>query len=396
MDITFTTTPRLEAFRQEVRDWIDAEVPDEYRGFDWDFDEDPDHWAFYRQLWTKQGEKKWLEPTWPAEWNGAEMSARQARILREEFAAARVGGIAGIGMAVGPCIVRLGTDEQKRFFLPKMGAGEIMWAEGYTEPNSGSDLASLRTRAVQDGDEWVITGQKTFCTAGHHCNWIIIAARTDPDPAKRHKGISYFLSPMDVPEIELRPLYNLGGGRQNLVFIDELRVPADMMLGDLNQGWTQIWFGIGGNPIPQFPDTDPGPDTEYEPPLSGQAWVLAELTRYCRETVRHGRPMIDDPLVRNALARLAIGVEIEKMLRDEPDCRYGTHMHQGITTEFQPEFAQICMEIVGPLAQIQGGEWAPLAGEIDRIYRRSFGNHAGGTSQVKRMVVATRALGLPR
>ncbi len=124
--------------------------------------------------------------------------------------------------------------------------------------------------------------------------------------------------------------------------------------------------------------------------------MLEELTRYCRETERNGRPMIDDPLVRNALARLAIGVEIEKMLRYEPDCRYGSHMHQGITKEFQPEFAQICMEIVGPLAQIQGGEWAPLAGEIDRVYRRSFGNHAGGTSQVKRMVVATRALGLPR
>jgi len=396
MDITFTTTPRLEAFRQEVRDWIDAEVPDEYRGFNWDFEEDPDVWAFYRQLWKEQGAKGWLEPTWPREWGGSEMSPRQARVLREELDARRVGHFAGIGGSVGPCIIRVGTEEQKQTFLPGMAAGEVMWAEGYTEPDSGSDLASLRTRAVQDGDEWVISGQKTFCTAGHHCNWIIIAARTDPDPAMRHKGISYFLSPMDVPGIELRPLYNIADGRQNLVFLDGLRVPADRMLGDLNQGWFQIWFGMGGNPIPRFADDDPGPDTEYDPPHTGQAWVLDQLVEYCRCTTRNGVRMSEDPMVRAQLAQLATGVEIGKMMAYEGACPYGGHMHQAIMKEFQPEFAQICMDILGPLGQLQGGRWAPLAGEIDRTYRRSFGNHAGGTSQVKRMVVATRALGLPR
>ena len=193
------------------------------------------------------------------------MSARQARVVQEEFDRRRAGGFAGIGMQVGPAILRLGTEEQKAAFLPGMAAGEIMWAEGYTEPDSGSDLASLRTRAVPDGDEWVIDGQKTFCTAGHHCNWMIIAARTDPDASKRHKGISYFLSPIDAPGLQLRPLDNLADGRQNLVFLDDLRVPADRMLGDLNQGWQQVWFGIGGNPIPTFDDDDPGPEEEYEP-----------------------------------------------------------------------------------------------------------------------------------
>ena len=124
--------------------------------------------------------------------------------------------------------------------------------------------------------------------------------------------------------------------------------------------------------------------------------MLDQLVQYCRSTTRNGVPLADDPVVRMQLADLAIGVEVEKLLGYEGGCTYGTHLHQAITKEFQPEFGQVCMEILGPLGQVQTGEWAPLAGEIDRIYRRSFGNHAGGTSQVKRMVVATRGLGLPR
>jgi alkylation response protein AidB-like acyl-CoA dehydrogenase len=396
MEIRPTTTPRLEALREEVQTWLEENLPTEHEGFAWDFNEDPDGWAFYRDFWKKQGARKWIEPAWPGEYGGAEMSSRQAHVVREEFGRRRAGGLAGIGGSVGPCILRVGTDEQKKAFLPGMAAGEIMWGEGYTEPNSGSDLASLRTRAERDGDEWVINGQKTFCTAGHHCNWIIIAARTDPDYAARHRGISYFLSPMDAQGIELRPLYNIADGRQNQVFFDDLRVPADRMLGDLNEGWSQIWFGQGGKPIPLFADDDPGPEIDYEPPLVGQAWLLDQLIHYCRETERLGRPLSEDSATRRQLAELAVEVEVQKLLGYESNCPYGSHLHQAITKELQPRFAQACMDILGPLAQIQIGKWAPLAGEFDRLYRRSFGNHAGGTSQLKRMVVATRALGLPR
>jgi 3-oxocholest-4-en-26-oyl-CoA dehydrogenase alpha subunit len=396
MEIAHTTTPRLEELREEVRTWLEAELPREHEGFAWDFVEDPDRWAFYREFWKKQGAQRWLEPGWPLEYGGAEMSTRQQRVVAEEFGRRRAGGLAGIGMAVGPAILRLGTDEQKAAFLPGMAAGEIMWAEGYTEPNAGSDLASLRTTAERDGDEWVIKGTKTFCTAGHHCNWIIIAARTNPDASQRHRGISYFLSPTDVPELEMRPMHNLADGRQNLVVLDSVRVPSNRMLGHLNEGWNEIWFGMGGNPIPSFDDRDPGPEYDYDPPLIGRAWVLDQLVQHCRATMRNGRPLSDDPVVRSQLTDLAIGVEIEKMLELEGGCEYGFHLHQAIVKEFQPEFAQVCMEILGPLGLIQTGNWAPLAGEIDRLYRRSFGNHAGGTSQLKRMVVATRVLGLPR
>ena len=396
MDISFTTTPRLEALRLEVRAWLDDELPPEYEGFQWDFEEDPDRWAFYRQFWKKQGAQRWLEPTWPA-------STAAPRCRRARHASSRRSSTAAAPAAWPVSACRSGRrscasapTSRSRRSCRGMAAGEIMWAEGYTEPDAGSDLASLRTRAVLDGDEWVIDGQKTFCTAGHHCNWMIIAARTDPDASKRHKGISYFLAPLPSPGHRTPPLDNIADGRQNLVLIDGLRVPADRMLGDLNQGWQQVWFGLGGTPIPTFADDDPGPEEEYEPGPTGHAWVLDQLVRYCRATTRHGRPLADDPVVRMQLADLAIGVEVEKLLWYEGQCDYGFHLHSAIVKEYQPEFAQTCMEILGPLGQIQTGEWAPLAGEIDRIYRRSFGNHAGGTSQVKRMVVATRVLGLPR
>jgi alkylation response protein AidB-like acyl-CoA dehydrogenase len=396
MEIRLTTTPRLETLRDEVRTWLDEELPPDQEGFHWDFEERPEKWAFYREFWKKQGAQRWLEPGWPREYGGAEMSARAAQVVREEFGRRRVGGLAGIGGAVGPAILRLGTEEQKAAFLPGMAAGEIMWAEGYTEPTAGSDLAALRTQAEQDGDEWVISGEKTYCTAGHQCNWIIIAARTDPDPSKRHRAISYFLAPIDAPGIELRPLYNIADGRQNRVYLDAVRVPADRLLGDLNQGWTQVWFGLGGNPIPTFAEDDPGPEMDYAPPLVGVPWVLDQMMQYCRTTFRDGAPLSEDPVVRMQLADLAMEVEVQTLLGLEPHCPYGTHLHQAITKELQPRFAQECMDILGPLAQIKSGPWAPLAGELDRVYRRSFGNHAGGTSQLKRMVVATRALGLPR
>ena len=396
MLIEHQTTPRLESLREEVRTWLEEHLPPEYEGFQWDFDEDPRRWAFYREFWRKQGAKGWLEPGWPVEYGGLALSRRSCAVIREEFARRRAGALAGIGMMVGPAILRLGTAQQKRDLLPAMAAGEIMWAEGYSEPDAGSDLASLRTRAELVGGEWVINGTKTFCTAGHHCNWIIIAARTDPDPSKRHRGITYFLSPMDVPGIELRPLYNLGGGRQNIVLIDNLHVPSSGLLGTLNEGWTQIWFGLGGDALPQFPEDDLSAGEPYEPPLSGQGWALDQLVRYCRDTLRGGEPMITDPVVRLQLAELAIGVEIDKVLGLEERCGYGPHLHQAVGKEFQPRFAQVAMEILGPLGQVQAGPLAPLGGEIDRLYRRSFGNHAGGTSQLKRMVVATRALGLPR
>jgi 3-oxocholest-4-en-26-oyl-CoA dehydrogenase alpha subunit len=403
VDFTHTTTPKLEALREEVRVWLEEELPPEYEGFIFHSEERPEMWDFYRQFWKKQGAKRWLEPGWPYEYGGAELSPRACRVIDEEFGRRRAGKTPGIGFSVGRNILRLGSEELKREFLPGMAAGEIFWAEGYTEPDAGSDLASLRTRATRDGDEWVINGQKTHTTAAHLMNWIIIAARTDPD-APNHRGISYFLSPTDAPGIQFDPLYNLSGGRQNQTFLDAVRVPQSRMLGDLNDGWNQVWFGLGGAPLPVFTDDDPGPEHEYEPPLTQDVqfglgtWIFDQMIRYCQQTSRDGVPLSEDPVVRMQLADLAIGIEIEKMAMYENRCEFqnGFYIHQAVSKEFAPRFAQICMEILGPLAQIESGPWAPLAGKIQLLYRISFSNHGGGTPQVKRMVVATRTLGLPR
>jgi alkylation response protein AidB-like acyl-CoA dehydrogenase len=403
MEIRFTTTPRLEELRDEVRTWLDEALPPEFEGFEWPWEEDADRWAFMKEFWLKVGAQRWHQPEWPAEYGGAEMSPRQAQVVRDEFTRRRAGGLAGIGASVAPAIFRLGDDAQKAEFLPGCASGEIMWAEGYTEPDAGSDLASLRTRAVLDGDEWVVNGEKTFCTAGHFMPWIIIAARTDPDASKKSRGITYFLAPTDTPGLEMRPLYNIGYGRQNQVFLDDVRVPSSRMLGDLNEGWSQVWFGLGGSPIPKFTDDDPGPELDCDPPPSRDfhssmphRLILEELIRYCQQTVRNGRPLSEDPVVRLQLAQMAVGIEVERVCQYEGGRTYGPHLNSALTKEFQPVFAQTCMEILGEPGQVVSGDWAPLAGEVDKNYRQSYANHGGGTPQIKRMVVATRVLGLPR
>jgi alkylation response protein AidB-like acyl-CoA dehydrogenase len=254
----------------------------------------------------------------------------------------------------------------------------------------------LTATAVRDGDEWVINGQKTFGTSAHRAEWMAVLARTDPS-APKHAGISCFLVPLDLPGITMTPMYNLAGGRQNMTFFDNVRVPLSCQLGDVNRAWQQVWFRLGGDRLAHDP---PGPSVR-EARLGD---VLDMLIEYCQETSRNGRPLSADPVVRAQLADLMIGVDSLRMFEYENFWRsdteqhtsYGGYLSQAFYKEFWPRFAQQCMEILGPLAIVYAGKYAPLAGAAEQIYRTSFGIHAGGTSQVKRMVVATRGLGLPR
>lgn len=395
MNVSYWTTPRLEDLRKRVREWLDRELPPEYEGFRWDFEERDEQWAFYREFWRKLGAQGWIAPTWPKRYGGLEYSRREAAIVDEELDRRGAGRLAGIGEAVGPILLRLGTEAQKERFLPGMAAGEILWAEGYTEPGAGSDLASLRTKAEWDGEHWRITGQKTFCTGAHHCNWIIIAARTDPKAARKQDGISFFLAPLDDPRITLYPLHNIADGRQNQIFLDGVKVPHDQLVGELNRGWQQVWLKQGGAAIPEFPFVDPGPETEYQPEPTGPGKILQRLVDYCRDTTIDGRPRIADPQIRARLVQMAIETEALRLIEHDAAPPYGPALYQAMEREHRAAFAQACMEILGPTGLIQDGELAPLAGDIDRLYRRSFGNHAGGTSQIKRLLIA-RALGLPR
>ena len=390
MEIQFTA--EQETWRQEVKAFLDAELPPDYE-FQGGFSENEDDWAFAAEFWKKVGAKGWIALTWPKQYNGLDRPPIDRWIMMDEFQHHGAYGYNGLGETFAMHVLRLGTEEQKQRWVPGVAAAEDLWAEGYTEPNSGSDLASLTTRAVRDGDEWVINGSKTFGTMAHHCNWMFVAARTDPD-APKHAGISYFGVKLNTPGVSMSPLHNIGGGRQNNTYFDNVRVPLDHLIGEEGVFWRSVWFSSGG------PGAGPTP--------SGQVVQMDKIHRqlieFCRETQRNGAPMIKDPLVRRQLTELAVGIEIFKALDSDAlwrftarqPSKYGAFFPAAVSKEYAPVFVQQCMDLLGPLGQIQSGRWAPLAGAVDRIYRQSYGHHAGGTSQLKRMVMATRGLGLPR
>ncbi len=386
MDLRFA--PELEEWRQEVRDFLVKECPREYC-FDSDFEEYDGKWDFAFAFNKKLGAKGWVGTSWPTEYGGLGKPPIYRAIFMQEIDLHGAPLINSIGWGLaGGTLLKFGTPEQKQRLLPPIARAETFWAEGLTEPDYGSDLASLQTRAERDGDEWVVNGTKTFTTWGHRADVLYLAARTDPNVPK-HKGISIFCLDMKAPGVTMSPMENIGGGRQNHTFFDNVRIPPDMMLGEENQGWHYImnsFYGGGG-----------GGGGELNR-------VFNHLVEYCKETHRNGQPLSKDPLVRAKLTDLAITLETMKIIgwdglyrmEHEVPPDFGGSLGVVLFKEFFPHFAQTCMEILGPLGQLQSSRWAPMAGEVEHLFRRSYGNHAGGTSQVKRMVLATRGLGLPR
>ncbi len=236
MDFRFT--PKEEAFRQEVHNFIEKECPADLRGGGVNIMEEIGNLFAWR---AKLAKRNWIAPAWPKEYGGAGMPIMEQFIYNQETALMRAPPhifIGGLGVAVvGPTIIHYGTEEQKKEFIPKILSGEHMWCQGFSEPEAGSDLASLKTRAVRDGDDYVINGQKIWTTVAHVSHYMLMLARTDPD-APKHKGISYFLVPMKTPGITVRPLLNLPGVREfNEVFLEDVRIPASCRLGEENQGW---------------------------------------------------------------------------------------------------------------------------------------------------------------
>jgi len=401
IDFVADDTPQLKAWRGEVRRFLEEALPGGPGSFRWDYDynEDPEQWAKGLEFWRKVGRKGWVALTWPREYYGQERTPIEKWILAEEFCQYDAPAYPVIGLAVADHILRHGTHEQRKRHLKGIAEATIMWGEGFTEPGSGSDLATLTTRAHRDGAHWVINGQKTFGTAAHQCQWMCVLARTNQEVA-RHAGISCFLVPLDSKGISMTPLHNLAGGRQNHTFFDNVRVPAENLLGGENQAWAKIWFRMGGEQL------DRGGPHIYDWSYRIMT-MLNRCVRYCKETQRDGKPLSADPIVRQQLAELLLGAEGIRMLWydnygrfvAQSASRFGEaarHMEQTVYKEYWPKMTQTLMEIVGPIAQLQGGKWAALAGDVEYFYRTAFGNHAGGTSQLKRMVLATRGLGLPR
>src|SRR5437879_75048 len=297
----FTFTKEQEQFRGEVNDFLQENLPGNWEGADNAIDDES--YQFGREFLKKLAPKRWIAPAWPKEYGGLEMSLWDQVVFNEAmgYARAPIINTAAVGY-LGPTIILYGTEEQKKKHLPGITSGEVVWCQGYSEPNSGSDLASLQTRAVADGDDFIINGQKVWNTFGNIADWCELLVRTDPD-APKHKGISCLLVDMRLPGIEARPLVTITGEREfSEIFFTDVRVPKSALLGPENEGWrvamTTLTHERGGVASLHL----------------GVRKKIAKLIELARTTERGDRPATEDPVLRPRLARLYIDGEHLKLL----------------------------------------------------------------------------------
>jgi alkylation response protein AidB-like acyl-CoA dehydrogenase len=391
MDFAFT--PEDQAFRTEVREFIRANwgMGDDVGGIAAESDEEmPRRRAFEKQL----AARGWLTMAWPVEYGGAGASHIRQMIFREECAYHGAPGSGGQGVnMIGPCIMVHGTEEQKRRFLPPIANAEVLWCQGFSEPGSGSDLASLQTRAVRDGDDYVINGQKIWTSNAQHADWIHVLARTDPD-APKHRGITYFLVDMKTPGISVRPIRQMHGRSGfNETFFENVRVPRDQVLGEENRGWyaaaTTLDFERSG--VGRF---------------AAGLRTLEMLTQFCREATIGGVPLAKRADVRAKLAELAIEHQVGRYLAYRVSWmqasgripNYEASMSKLYGSELSQRLGQAGINIMGLYGTLyEGSRWAPLAAKMQVLYLSSVSaTIAAGTSEIQRNIMATRGLGLPR
>jgi alkylation response protein AidB-like acyl-CoA dehydrogenase len=391
MDFTYSKDD--EEFRAEFRAWLernrDAATPmrDPLAGEtdgDWDA-----RVSWHRRL----HDGGWMAITWPKEYGGRGAGLLQNIIYHEELErAGTCVPFTGFGpFLLGPTLIHWGTEEQKHRYISRILTAEEIWCQGYSEPNSGSDLASIQTRAVEDGDDFVVNGSKIWTSAAHHADWIFLLARTDPE-APKHKGISYLLVDMKTPGVTVRPLVQMTGARGfNQVFFEDVRVPRQNLVGPKNAGWqvamTTLMFERSGN--------DRGP-----------ARQIAELVKVARRVPRNGGIAWDDSTVRQELAQLSIEAEairytgyrqLTRQLKGQPPGAESS-MLKLCSTDLAVRIAAFATELLGPYSQFeQGAEFAiddgiwsqrMLAARGPTIY--------AGTNQIQRNIIGERVLGLPK
>jgi alkylation response protein AidB-like acyl-CoA dehydrogenase len=376
MDLTLS--PSEEAFRDDLRGWLVANDPGpEPEGDEAGFE--------FRRDWQRRlHEAGWAGLSWPKEFGGRGATLVEQAIFNEELARARAPQMANVlGLAMGgPTVIAHGTDEQKRRFLAPILSAEEIWCQGFSEPESGSDLASLKTRAVRHGDEWVVTGQKVWTTMAHHATWCMLVARTDPG-APKHAGLTYFLMPMHQDAVEVRPLVQITGEPEfNELFLEEARIPHANIVGGEGNGWAvaittlmheraTLAFGL-------------------------QVSVRIALQQLFDTAREEGRNV--DPIVRDRLAQLYIETEV---LRLNAYRGLTAIMKSGVPgpegslgkwhwSEINQALTELAMDILGPKALLRDSEWSY------RFLRARANSIEGGTTEILKNIVAERVLGLPR
>jgi alkylation response protein AidB-like acyl-CoA dehydrogenase len=385
-----------EAFRREFRSWLEANAPREpIQMLAGGFEQDEEDWKRKLAWYRKLASGGWTCVDWPREFGGRGLSILKTIIYHEELQ--RVNApfpFIGSGPSlVGPTLMQWGTEEQKRRFIPKIVSGEEVWCQGYSEPNAGSDLASLQTRAVEDGDYFRITGQKIWTSQAQYADWAFVLCRTDP-AAPKHRGISYLLVDMKSPGITVRPLVQMSGARGfNEVFFDDVRTPKKLLVGEKNNGWqvaiTTLMFerslGGGGQPL---------------------IAVVEELANLARRLNRDGRSAWDDASVRQRIAEFKCEAEalrytnlrnLTRRLKGLPPGAEGSIMKL-CGTELNLRIELFAMELLGPYSQLEFG--APMGIDEGRWSYRMLSARAGtiaaGTNQIQHNIIGERVLGLPK
>jgi len=393
----FSLTPAEEAFRDELREWLAKHLTDDLKIDDPSDDRVASDRATFdrRRVWQrKMAEAGWVGISWPKEYGGRGASIMQQAIFEEEYYRARgpiLPGYSGV-MLCGPTIIHMGSEAQKKRFLPRILTADDIWCQGYSEPNAGSDLASLRTRAEDKGDHFVINGQKVWTSGAHYADWIFVLVRTDPE-APKHKGITYLLLDMKTPGITVRPLVLLNGHRHfNEVFFDNVRGEKENVVGGLNQGWkvsvTTLMFersGGGGR---------------------GHDQQVQRLIALARSLPADGGHAWDDPRVRQQLAQLLIECEalrltrlrsLTRQLRGEPPGPEGSILKL-YGSELGVRIADVAGALLGQRALLNGSlaDVPDAARWYNRLLSARQYTLAGGTSEIQRNIIGERVLGLPK
>lgn len=392
MDFQFTA--QQQDFRQEVRQFLTDNLGDDWRGIVPDDYFTNDNWALIRQLTAKLVERGWLTLAWPQEYGGQGRPHIEQMIYNEEtayFRAPMRDTSMGTHM-VGPSIMLYGSDEQKARYLPEIADGSAVYCQGFSEPESGSDLASLQLRAVEDGDDFILNGSKIWTSGAHRANRCYIMARTDPD-APKHRGISVFIVDMAVPGIQVAPIINMFGVHYfNQVFFENVRVPKQNMIGEMNRGWYVAATTL------DFERSGVGRYGSNRRDLEEIIELYNHLRFDCGVTVEDKyRRRIADLWTANEAGRLtAYNVAWMQSQGLVPNKEASAAKLVG--SEISQRISQIGMQLLGPYAVLdEGSDWAFLNGRIAQQWMDAVSlTIRAGTSEIQRNIIASRGLGLPR
>jgi len=389
MDLRFS--PEDEQYRQKLRAWLEAHVPQARPPKDQDAE------FAYRRAWQRQLYAGGLVGiNWPKEYGGQGATLIQQAIYAQEMARARAPQPAnGLGISiVGPTLIHHGTEEQKKRYIPKILNADEIWCQGFSEPNSGSDLASLQTKAVLDGDDFVVNGQKIWTSMGQYADWCILLVRTDSN-APKHRGISFLLVDMRSPGITVRPLKQITGNSEfNETFFDNVRVPKQNLVGALNEGWRVAMTTL-----------------TYERGISSLATQvrikqqLDAMVDYARTSRRNGHTLSQDPVLRQSLATAHIRVEIMLLnlyrgitsrLRGQPPGPEAS-LDKLYWSEMDKWMQELGMELQGPYSQLMHDSKHAIPGDWQYNFLRSrAGTIYSGTSEIQKNIIGERVLGLPK